>query len=60
MSVCVVNPTGTPRLLAGLPFNLVSGTGMHWISAAFWPKHRTAYLYDPTQHLSVDAANNAT
>jgi hypothetical protein len=45
----VISGRGTvgKRLLAGLPFNLVSGTGMHWISVAFWPRHRTVYLYDP-------------
>ena len=45
----VISGRGTvgKRLLAGLPFNLVSGTGMHWISVAFWPRHHTVYLYDP-------------
>jgi hypothetical protein len=30
------------------PFTQVSGNGVHWISIGFWPKHLTAYLYDPT------------
>jgi hypothetical protein len=29
------------------PFTQICGAGHHWVSIGFWPKHRTAYLYDP-------------
>jgi hypothetical protein len=29
------------------PFTQICGAGHHWVSVGFWPKHRTAYLYDP-------------
>jgi hypothetical protein len=29
------------------PLTQICGAGHHWVSIGFWPKHRTAYLYDP-------------
>jgi hypothetical protein len=29
------------------PFTQICGAAHHWVSIGFWPKHRTAYLYDP-------------